>query len=64
MSNNPPDKIVELTQEQYEFMLRNCDKNIEFGINCLQHLDRPAAVKMVAIVELFKEVREALRIAK
>lgn len=64
MNNNPPDRIVELTEEQYTFLLNNCDANIMFGLSALQTLDRSGAEKMVALLESFKSVKAALVKAK
>lgn len=65
MSNNPPDKIVELTQEQYDFLLRNCDSNIGFGLASLQGTtSRASAEKLVALLEQFKGIKAALEKAK
>lgn len=65
MSNNPPDKIVELTQEQYDFLLRNCDSNIGFGLAALQQTqDRRSALQLVDLLEQFKGIKAALEKAK
>lgn len=35
-TNNPPDVVLELTREEAEFLLRNCDSNITVGLASLQ----------------------------
>lgn len=64
-TNNPPFKIVALTQEQYEFLLNNCDVNIEFGLKSLQMLETKEAIeKMVVLMESFKAVKKSLKEAE
>jgi hypothetical protein len=64
MSNNPPDRVVELTEEQYQFLLEGCNTNIAFGLSALQTLDERGAHKMVTLLEKFKDVKQALERAK
>jgi hypothetical protein len=60
--NNPPDVVLELTMEQAEFLLRNCDHNIGFALHILQNnSDRASAERTVALTEKFKEIRNKLR---
>lgn len=66
MSNNPPDRIVELTEAQHRFLMRNCDSNIAFGLAQLQAdgASREFLVNIVELVEQFKSVKKALERAK
>lgn len=61
-SNNPPDVVLELTHEQAQFLLSNCDQNIAVGLAGMQMLrDRDSLVKLVSLTEKFKEIRNLLR---
>lgn len=57
-SNNPPFAVVELDEETYNFLIRNCDQNIAFGLGALQTLSIGGAEKMVVILESFKELKK------
>lgn len=58
--NNPP-VVIELTTELTEFLLDNCNTNLEFGLKSLNMLSSPDLQKqMVAAIENFKGVREAI----
>lgn len=62
ISNNPPFAILELTQEEHEFLLDNCDRNIEFALVNLQKIEsHDLAMKMVMLAEKFKNIRNKLR---
>lgn len=58
--NNPPDVVLELTRDEAQFLLRNCDTNIAFGLANLQTMERPAAEKLVGLIEQFKGLRNKL----
>lgn len=60
LSNNPP-VLVELTQEQAEFLKNNCETNIAFGLAALQDMEkREAAEKIVNLIEAFKGIKQAV----
>lgn len=62
MSNNPPFRTVELTEEQYNFLLNNCDANIAMGLQSLQAMEsKDLIVQMVGIIDQFKSVRDTLK---
>lgn len=66
MSNNPP-VVLELTKEEAEFLLQNCDKNIEFGLHFMVNAqaeggpmtpERRATVeKIIGVMEQFKALK-------
>lgn len=61
MSNNPPAAVLELTLVQAEFLMNNCDSNIEFGLKGLQTMESAeSAARLVAIIEQFKDIRKLL----
>lgn len=62
MNNNPPYKIVELSEEQYRFLLENCDSNLEFGLRAMMSGDfsRQTLEQLVDLNEKFKSVKTAL----
>lgn len=62
MSNNPPAAILELNEKQAEFLLRNCDMNIQYALSVMMAdtLSRPALEKLVDLNEQFKAIREML----
>lgn len=61
-SNNPPDVELALTKAQAQFLLRNCDSNIIFGLNAIQggNLSETSVRKLVEQMEQFKEIRALL----
>lgn len=62
MSNHPPDIELGLTREQAQFLMNNCDTNIEFALKAMLTLQsREAAMEMVALMEQFKAIRALLR---
>ena len=55
--NHPPYAILELTKEEHEFLLRNCESNITFILSSLQSLDRRVAQeKMIDLLNQFKSI--------
>lgn len=61
-SNNPPYKVVELTKEQYEFLLDNCDTNISMGLEALPAMQSNESIqRIVDLIEQFKSVKKALK---
>lgn len=62
MSNNAPDIVLELTNEQAAFLMENCDSNITFGLNAMMtgELERSSLEKLVELSEKFKGIRKAL----
>jgi hypothetical protein len=71
MSNNPPDKVVYLTEAQWAFALRNCEVNLEHileGMMKLHAMDDPgltsALENLVALSEQFSSLRKALKEAQ
>lgn len=62
MSNNPPEVIVELTLEQAEFLVCNCDSNIGFGLGAMESLQEEANLrKLVGLMEQFKAIKKAVQ---
>ncbi len=65
MSNRPPYAVVELTQEQYDFLMRNCESNMTMALGLLTTTtSRTQAEKIVALNEQFKDIRETLKRAR
>lgn len=62
--NNGPDLIIGLTNEQADFIERNCDQNITFALSALMEVERPAAEKLVELMEQFKSVKKAIKEAR
>lgn len=61
MSNNAPHAVVELTEEQYTFLLHNIDSNLVLGLELMQGTqDRSTAEKLVKLNEDFKSLRDAV----
>ena len=66
MSNNPPDRIVALTEEQYQFLLRNCDVNVKYAAQQITKLTlsgedfEDLIDKLTAQARQFLDVKEAL----
>lgn len=62
LTNNPPHAVLELTKEEHEFLLRNCESNIAFALSALQSLDsREAQEKMIHLLNQFKELELKLK---
>ena len=60
--NNPPDVVLELTTAQAQFLLRNCDSNIEFALKAMMQMESQSAVaKLVELNEQFKDIRNLLK---
>ena len=58
MSKNSPYLLLPLTQEQTEFIIKNCDANISFALSQLQSLDNiELCHKLVDQMEKFKELK-------
>lgn len=57
--NNPP-VVVELTKEQAEFLVHNCDTNVGYALGMLQTVSRGTAEKLVEQMEMFKGVKQAI----
>ena len=69
MSNNPPDRVVSLTEEHYQFLLDNCDANIRFAVAKIMQLDADGdesglADKLQEKAEIFRDVKIALEQAE
>lgn len=61
MSNNPR-VIIELSEEDAEQLVDNCDSNLEFGLKSLDKLtSRDLQEKMVATLEFFRRVKTAVK---
>ncbi len=59
-SNNPP-VTIELSAELADFVVENCEANMEFGLKSLQMLtSRDLQERLVANMERFKALREAV----
>jgi hypothetical protein len=60
--NDESTVFVELTREQAQFVLDNCDANLEFGLKAIQgDFSQETVVKLVENMEKFKELRTAVR---
>jgi hypothetical protein len=62
MSNHPPEIELGLTRKQAQFLMDNCDRNIEFSLKAMMmpKMSREGAEKLVALNEQFKEIRNLL----
>lgn len=66
-SNNPPAAVLELTEKQAKFLLKNCSKNMQFILMSMQEMNmsgiltREIATELVEINEQFSELRGMLR---
>ena len=59
--NNPP-ICLELTQEEAEFVLRNCDTNIQQMLAMLQQdISLGSQEKLGAMIEQFSAIRDKTR---
>lgn len=64
-TNSPPHAVLELTEEEFTFLLGNCESNIMFGLNSLQVIeDRSTAERMVEVIEQFKNLKKKLERSK
>ena len=60
-SNGAPFAILELSKEQYDFLMNNCEANMQMGLNLLPTVTRrETAEALVAQLERFKAIRAAL----
>lgn len=72
MSNNPPYAVVELTREQYDFLVDNCAVNMSQGLAMVdpcgplreQPLPMSTVRKIVDMVEKFRGVKAAVEKGK
>ena len=69
-SNNPPDVVLELTQEEADFLYDNCEANMVMGLEMIQKLGnsdmtndqiRPTAEKLSKTIDSFKAIRDKLK---
>jgi hypothetical protein len=63
VGHNRAPVTLELTPEQAEFMLRNCDANITYGLAGLEKSfrdNRRMAEQLISMMEQFKEIRQLL----
>lgn len=65
-SNNAPFAVVELTEDQYNFLMENCETNIAQGITMIDPcgpmkdtLPMDTVKKVVALIEKFRSLRTA-----
>ena len=64
ISNNPP-IVVELTPELADFLLDNCEANIEFGLKAMSTMEsRDLIEKLIENMEKFKSLRQAVKDAR
>lgn len=63
-SNNPPYAVVELDKASYDFIMKNCDDNIVFGLNALMAVSEDSARKLVDLMESFKAIKVSLEKGK
>ena len=60
-SNNPPDVVLELTKDQAQFLLKNCDSNMKLALNLItQCSTQKEAEPYVKLNEQFKSIRSLL----
>lgn len=63
--NNPPAAVVELSQEEYDFLVANCDSNIMLGLNVMQEMgydmSEEALRELVDLTEKFKKLKDKLQ---
>jgi len=64
VGNNAPARIVEFTEDQYQFLLKNCEANLMMGLASLQGMTGNNAIRMVELLESFKGIKKALEEAK
>ncbi len=61
MSNNSPDHTLNLTKDEAQFLLKNCNVNITMMLGGLQSLtSRDSMMQLVLYIEQFKAIREKL----
>lgn len=65
-SNNAPHAVVELTKDQYDFLILNCETNIRQTITAIDpcgpmadKLQRPTLEKLVDLIEQFRSLKSA-----
>jgi hypothetical protein len=65
-SNNAPYAVVELTKDQYDFLIRNCETNMLQGLNAVDpcgpmadKLSRSTITKLVDLIEEFRSLKQA-----
>ena len=62
MSNTGGKIAVLLTKEQAEFLIGNCDSNIELGLRMLDGIvNKSNAVKIVGLLENFNGIKKACK---
>lgn len=66
MSNNAPYSELRLTKEEHEFLVENCESNIQYGLKALTmaqngNVSMEAAAKIVALNEKFKSIYNKLK---
>lgn len=68
LTNNPPFSILELTEAQHLFLLKNCSVNMTYILGALQNnqraniMSRPELEVLVKLMENFKEIRTLLKV--
>lgn len=69
-TNNPPEVIVEMSRELADFVIENCDTNIEFGLKAMMAIGtvddgsnktRESLEKLVTLNENFKALKNAVK---
>lgn len=58
--NRAPDYTLELTRDEAQFLLRNCNSNIRLGLAALSSMNKKGAEDMIALLESFKAIRVKL----
>lgn len=59
--NNPPAVVLELTKEEAEFLLDNCDTNIRMSLGMLTKVSQSTGERLIKLIERFKSIRKKLR---
>jgi len=65
LSNDPP-VTVEFTAEQGEFIVHNCNRNLEFALQAMMSLSNTTNTSesstraMISLMESFKGIKEVL----
>lgn len=64
LGHNLPVKIVRFSEEELEFLYKNCDVNIVQSLAILQSVSREVADKIVKLIENFRAIKSRLDAAE